>query len=573
MSPFKAYKELFRRSPAFRIANWALILGFLIFITAAIGKTVHKKPSIKSINPPVGSPGDVLVIDGENFGESRGNSYVEIAGSRITSSGYMSWNSTRIKLILPSNVQDGLVIVGTSAGRSSPAFFANEVGIPVAVRKDPQTTLPVIAAITPVSAAPGETIVITGSNFGSARGDSAVFFTANREDTASSDNASSTAESASYISASDIDYDYELWSDTEIHVHIPDGAAPGNVYIQTDRGESAPLKLAVNYPAGRKNYCARRTYVVQVTADIANNEAHQDASITLYMPRPPVSSFQPLADLNEYFPEPLIKDDPYDIIHQRPLSHIVNNKQRFSQNFVIAVYAVDSNIKPSYVRRYANTKSVIYTAFTAPDNCVVSNDAAVIALKESIVKTERNPYTQAKLLYDYLTKNFRINESVRSGKASVLDLIRKKQGDAYDFAILYTALCRSAGIPAVPVSGVLVESDSTTRNHWWTEIYFENYGWFPVDTALGAGLDWKPFSGGAALEDYAANMNAFYFGNMDSQHIAFSRGWKEIRPSLQNSKIVQRPRTYALQSIWEEASDSTSSYSSLWNNPAIIGIY
>ncbi|MBO7612987.1 MAG: hypothetical protein IKQ23_03820 [Treponema sp.] len=59
---------------------------------------------------------------------------------------------------------------------------------------------------------------------------------------------------------------------------------------------------------------------------------------------------------------------------------------------------------------------------------------------------------------------------------------------------------------------------------------------------------------------------------MDNQHIIFSRGWTQIKPSLLNSKIVYRPRTYALQSVWEEASDSMLNYSSLWNNPTIIGI-
>ncbi len=572
MNPFTYYIKLFKRFPLVRILTWVVGIAFIFLITALIGKNVHKKPVISFISPAVGSPGDILVIEGENFGDLRDSAYVEIAGSRITSSGYLSWSSDKIRLVLPSNVQDGLLIVATDAGRSEPVFFANENGIPVAVRSDPQTTLPVIASITPDKAQVGETIIITGNNFGTARGTSKIFFTANREDAASSDNASQNSD-VQFISANENDWDYELWSDTEIHVHVPDGADSGNIYVETERGQSALQKITVNFPMGKKNYSTRRTYVVQITADVSNNAPHQDASITLYMPRPPVSSIQPVADLNEYFPEPLIKDDPCNIIHQKPLSHIVNNKQRFSQNFVISVYSVDSNIKPSSIKRYTNTKSVLYSAYTTPDNCVLSGDSAVLALRDAILGGERNPYKAAKAFYDYIIDNYKITESIRSGKVSVLDLIRRKTGDAYDAAILYTALCRSAGIPALPVSGVLAESDSNTRNHWWTEIYFEGYGWFPVDVSLGAGLKWKPFSAGEALEKYEGDMRSFYFGNLDSQHIAFSRGYREIRPSLLNSKIVQRPRTYAMQSIWEEASDQTSSYSSLWNNPTITGIY
>ncbi|MBP5751412.1 MAG: IS3 family transposase, partial [Treponema sp.] len=65
----------------------------------------------------------------------------------------------------------------------------------------------------------------------------------------------------------------------------------------------------------------------------------------------------------------------------------------------------------------------------------------------------------------------------------------------------------------------------------------------------------------------------YYFGNQEGQHIAFSRKVNSLKPSLLNSRTVYRPRTYALQSIWEEASNATASYSSLWNDPVIVGIY
>ena len=116
------------------------------------------------------------------------------------------------------------------------------------------------------------------------------------------------------------------------------------------------------------------------------------------------------------------------------------------------------------------------------------------------------------------------------------------------------------------MSGILVDSDLKSQNHWWTEFYIENLGWIPVDISLGKGLDFKLFK---PIED----RRGFYFGNLDNQHIAFSRGWNESKPSLANSKIVQRPKSYALQSIWEESSSGIVNYSSLWNDPIIKGIY
>ena len=70
------------------------------------------------------------------------------------------------------------------------------------------------------------------------------------------------------------------------------------------------------------------------------------------------------------------------------------------------------------------------------------------------------------------------------------------------------------------------------------------------------------------------NPNEFYFGNLDSQHIAFSRGINEIKQTMSaKNKIVYRPKTYALQSIWEESSEGNVNYSSLWNTPVVLGLY
>ena len=571
-----AFTKLARRSPLVRTILWVSVIVLAVTLTGVIGRNVARKPVISSINPPVGSSGDIMIISGENFGSSRGSSYVELGGSRLTASGYLAWTENEIKIILPSNVQDGLVIVGTSSGRSAPQFFANEAGIPIAVRPDVQTTLPIIDAIVPETAAPGELITITGTNFGALRGNSLVYFNANRDENtknnvsgaqpANVQTDTTVASKDESIAASLTDYDYEFWSETEIQVRVPDGAADGSVFVQTDKGASSAKKITVNFNAGQKKYSAKRTYIIQVSADVANAVAASDATVTLYVPRPPVTSIQPMVELTEVFPEPLIKDNKKVIIHQKQLSQVGSRKQRFTQNFVVSDYTITANIRPQNIHEFTDTKRLLYTAYTASDQLVPANSVIVQSLKEKIIANATNPYTQAKLIYNYLITNYKVEKETRAGTASVLDLPTRKSGDAFDFAILFTALCRSAGIPAVPVSGILIEDNSISRNHWWSEIYFENYGWFPVDVALGAGLDYKPFAP-------VTNPVAYYFGNLDSQHVAFSRGWNEIKPSLVGSKTVYRPRTYALQSIWEEATNSTSSYSSLWNDPVILGIY
>lgn len=563
------YKNLFVRSAWARTITWIVIVLFAAGIFKLVDTNVNRKPEIESIDPMIGLPGDTLHIRGAFFGEQRKNSFVEIAGSKITSSGYLTWNDREISLKLPANIQDGLVFVCTSAGKSEPAFFANENGIPVAVHADPSTSVPSIASIEPSSASIGQIISIYGTNFGTSRGASRIYFTANREETLTAhndQNGASLPQNSAFIEASQQNFDYESWTDTEIKVRIPDGADSGSIYIETDKGISGTKKITVNFNAGKKLYQSKRTFVVQTTADIANHIATQESTISLFMPKPVISSFQPFVELNDIYPDPFIVDDPYDIIHKKQLNKIVNNRQKFSQTYVVTAYTIKNSIKPSSIGQYRDKTSPIYLNYTSADALIPSREDSVKLLLQTIIGKEKNPYNQAKLIYNFFIENYKIREKSHDGDSSVLDLIRKKRGDAYDFAILYTALLRAANIPCIPVAGVLVHNKNKAEPHWWTEIYFENYGWFPVDTALGCGLNFEAFIKVEDPQDY-------YFGSLDNQHITYSRSWRQLRQSADNSKIVYRPRTYALQSIWEEAGDATSSYSSLWNDPVILGIY
>ena len=165
-----------------------------------------------------------------------------------------------------------------------------------------------------------------------------------------------------------------------------------------------------------------------------------------------------------------------------------------------------------------------------------------------------------------MISNFKIENDFRKGDANPLDLIERKSGDSYDFAIVYTALLRALDIPAFANCGVLVSPDLSTRDHMWSEFYISGMGWIPVDPALGAGMEYKKW-------DEGIDAKAFYFGNLDSHHIKFSRGINTQKPFYQDNKIVQRPRSFAFQMFWEEASANVEKYSSFWSDPVVKGIY
>ena len=562
MNFFSSYKRLLKTKPVVRFVSFLSFVAIGIVIAFVTGRDSGKKPVISSINPPIASPEDIFVIEGQNFGTEKDSSYITIANSRITSSRYLSWSDSEIKIKLPANVQDGLVFVITEAGASTPAFFANKSSIPATVRQDPKATVPVILDVLSDSASEnsviGQTLIISGTNFNTSRGASKVFFTAAK--------GSRTAD-VSYTAANPANYDYEYWSDDEIKVRVPDGVDSGFVYVETERGKSEPFPFSVNFPAGKKIFSAPRTYVLQTSVNLKPETDYTDAIITMYMPRPQVSSFQPEVTTNAITPEPLIKDDMFNIIFQDSLDRTVNQNTTYSSTYIVQTCMVSSGIIPGKVGNYTDKTKILYKQYLSPDEMIPSLSPKIQELKDSIIGKTKNNYEKARLIYTYMIKNFKLyDDAVQENSASPEDLITLGTGDAYSFAVIFTALCRAAGIPAVPVGGVLISTLYTTRNHWWTELYFEKYGWFPVDVALGAGMDYTPF---AEIE----NRQGYYFGGMDNQHITFSRGWNQIKSSFINSRSVKRPRSYALQSIWEEARGTESNYSSLWNVPAIIGIY
>ena len=554
---------IFRKYPLFRTLLWLGVVALIVVIVSLINTQVTLEPVLDSINPPVASPGDVIVLRGDHFGNMRNNGFVEIGGERLTASSYLSWTDDEIKVLLPSNVQEGLVIVDVSGNRSKPSVFTNETTIPITVPVNPVSKTPVISYLSSESASVGQLLIITGANFGESRKDAKVLFTTNRIKTANSLGNHDVISDKIYASTDD--FDYESWADTEIRVRVPDGAATGDVVVLTEKGLSKPQPLKI-LGRGTKTFSNEKTYILKISADISNIKAVTGSSFTLHIPRPETCASQPEIEMTECQPQPLLENYRNSVIHQVDFKDITDNKQEFTQNFSVKVYEISCSINKEQVRPFSDKAKPLYVEYTSSSSFIPSDNEQVIALGTSIVKKERNPYNQALLVYNYLLKNFSLLQFLRTGDFSPEEVISEKTADAYDFAMLFVSVLRSLKIPAKIMSGVLVDNELKTRNHWWNEFYIENFGWVPVDLALGAGLEYNFFQ-------QVENRQSYYFGNLDSQHILFSSDWSIIKPSLSNNKIVYRPRSYALQNIWEESSDGTDSYSSFWNNPVILGVY
>ena len=571
MNSSSTFNYFFRKSPLLRTLLWILFAALFTFISLFISKKLKSLPEIKELTPPVGSPGDIVIINGHGFGNSKDSSCVDFGGNNLTASSYILWSDEQIKIVLPPDFQDGLVTVKTKNGRSNPAFFANANAAPVAVMPDKSSILPVITSFSPESPVIGGELIIYGTNFGTIRDKSQVFFSIqrgeNRLQRNENDNSGiESKENLRFIPCNEDDFDYEYWSDNEIRVRIPDGAVAGEAYVQTAKGKSPEIFVKVSGKAGVKAFISPKTYLIQTTVDIDDASTDKDSSIILRCPYPYVTAAQPLVQLTNSKYEPVIENYQHSTIYQVRKDNVKEEKKRFSEDFMIYVYETRTEISAAKLGKREGINTELYEYATRADECVPSDDEAVHDLLKKIIGNEKNAYNIAALVYNYMTENFTVRGDIRRGKISPIDLIDKKHGDAYDFAMIFTALLRAAGIPALPDSGILIGADMKAQNHWWCEFYLSEFGWVPADPALGAGLDYQ-------LWRKDTDVRKYYFGNLDAQHILFSRGWNEIKPSSPQNKTATRQRTFALQEIWEEALGTNIKYSSYWADPVVLGVY
>src|SRR6056297_87622 len=233
----------------------SVFLLFILLVAFAIYSSVFavKKPHINELSPPAAYPQETLRIKGEGFGSERENGDIIIAGIRLTASHLEQWTENEISVKVPQGVESGRVYVITQNGKSNGILFSNRAHIPVILSGPVEPGHPYIESISPEKGAVGTRVTISGRNFGRRRGTGKVYFRFLAVDTTAVSKDESSAEN-SYVECSELDFDYEVWSDQELVVYVPDGAISGSVMVENDRGRSNSLYFEVNTPAGSKRF-------------------------------------------------------------------------------------------------------------------------------------------------------------------------------------------------------------------------------------------------------------------------------------------------------------------------------
>ena len=119
----------------------------------------------------------------------------------------------------------------------------------------------------------------------------------------------------------------------------------------------------------------------------------------------------------------------------------------------------------------------------------------------------------ARTLFRFVCKNMRYAYPVKE-RGAEKRMPGDLRGDCGEYTALFVALCRAAGIPAMPQTGFVINpKKGIASEHAWARIYLKKIGWTNVDPQY------------ASLEKTLEAGEAKYFRANDGCRISFSNGY------------------------------------------------
>jgi len=122
-----------------------------------------------------------------------------------------------------------------------------------------------------------------------------------------------------------------------------------------------------------------------------------------------------------------------------------------------------------------------------PDSPALKKVAAEVKGKDSVA-TVKNvlAWLQKNIKYKDETSNI-----TKLDFKKVDEIIERGHAECRGYTMLFAALCRSAGVPARPVWGI-VFLPKGFASHNWDEVYIAGVGWVPVDPQKTETFGWLP---------------------------------------------------------------------------------
>lgn len=294
-------------------------------------------------------------------------------------------------------------------------------------------------------------------------------------------------------------------------VHPSPTAMPATDALTTATSTPTISTTAASPPPGSVVYQNPQKYRVTYNVTVYN-EGFDLTELRVYQPRPSAWAAQIDVQVEAVSPAPEVEgEDPdfgnkmfYWVQDDEPKA---GEASSFDIRFTFTSFETVTHIDPAAVQPYREDDPQ-YARYTRSERFLEVSDPQIVEIAGQMAGGEINPYLVARRFYDYVVDNARY-ELLEEGLRGASALVQTGVGECGDYASLFIALCRAAGIPARPIVGYWAFS-GIDQTHVWAEFYVEPFGWIPVDPTVGQSApEWR---------DY-------YFGAMDNERVILNKGF------------------------------------------------
>jgi len=171
-----------------------------------------------------------------------------------------------------------------------------------------------------------------------------------------------------------------------------------------------------------------------------------------------------------------------------------------------SIYEVMYHLVPEKVGPLKQVPADIRGRFLADDDKYRLQDPVIQNAVREAVGTTDNPYWIARNIFDYLREKM-VYKRI-GGWDIAPTVLQRGSGSCSEYAFVYIAMCRAAGLPARYVGSVVVRGEGASFDfvyHRWVEVYLPNYGWVPVDPSGG--------------DQESPRDQAMFFGHLDNRFL------------------------------------------------------
>lgn len=267
-------------------------------------------------------------------------------------------------------------------------------------------------------------------------------------------------------------------------------------------------------------YIHPQTYVARAEVSLPRNKLPKTGLFRLWVPTPIQLDCQRNVQILNITPKEYLKRAPQltsdigNAYFEFPLDRIKDDIQVVVE-FSFTHYEQYFTIDPNNVGTYDKTTDLYQRYTRSGTNIVLSR--AIRKTARRVIGTETNPYLQARKLYFYVLDNYVYSFMphmylYQRGIPESEFVLENGYGDCGSQSMFFAALCRSVGIPARALGGMLLTPGSPS-GHFWAEFYLPNYGWVPVDPTIDEAVLYAD----TLSAEQRKQVHEYFFGHLDNR--------------------------------------------------------